>query len=589
VKFDRAVVRAWVAGVLRGVYAPAPDEEVWEWAERTLRIPGAENEEMAGMFYSTAITPYVREVLRWARQPGKGEFWIKKSSQVGFTMALLVLICWMIVHRPGNVGYAIDSVDEARKISKIRLKRWILDNRLLDEVGGKEEDLSNLTYVLRGMTVYLMGSFSKGAWANKSIVLFILDELDKHTYIEGEGTTVTLARERCKRPKNAKIVGFSTPGDTDQITKEWKRGTQEEVRIPFPCCNHKQALKWGNLVFGTKEFKDLAGGYDLEKVRREAYFKCELCGGRLLDGDKRKALLEYEAVATNPKAAPGIRSLHIWDAYSPFVSFGELACEWIEAQGDMTLVERFMRGRRGEQYERSGRELKADDILAMRGGHKRGTCPVVPVFLGQTIDIQGDVQKTVKFGVDEKGNIYVIDWKATLVLSEAMEWAYEPVVGPDGENLLVEAGFCDEGHRAHDVRRGCLDHCPVWWPVKGRGGIQVKQTVGTSEQWIDGEWILTYHVDDDGFKWDLLGMIRDNEKRKKTGAPRLIFPEDVDMDEDFVDELTNEVPERQKNKLGREIWKWKVKGPNDFWDCVKYALALWRVMAPMKRGGDKAA
>jgi hypothetical protein len=191
--------------------------------------------------------------------------------------------------------------------------------------------------------------------------------------------------------------------------------------------------------------------------------------------------------------------------------------------------------------------------------------------------------------VDSKGNIYVLDWKTTLVLSEAMEWAYEPVPGLDGAEHLVEAGFCDEGHRAHDVRRACLDHCPVWWPVKGRGGVQVRQTVGTSEQWVDGEWILTYHIDDDGFKWDLLSMIRENEKRKKNGVPRLIFPKDVDMDEDFVDELTNEVPERQKNKLGREIWKWKVKGPNDFWDCLKYSLALWRVMAPMLRGGDKAA
>lgn len=576
-----SAVGEWVAGVLAGIYAPEPDEEIWQWAERTLRIPGTENEELSGMLWSSALTPYVREVMEWVKRPGKGEFWIRKSSQVGLTMAVLIIICWMIVHRPGNVAYAIDSIDEARKISRVRLKRWIEDNRLLEDMGEDSDSLNNLTYYLRGMTVYMLGAFSKGGWANKSITLFILDELDKHPYIEGEGTTVTLARERCKRPKNAKIIGFGTPGETNQISKEFAHGTQEEIRIPFPCCGHEQALKWPALTFGTKEFRDLADAYDLEKVRADAYFKCELCGGRLLDRQKNKALQSYRAVAMNPKPTPGIRSLHVWDAYSPFVSFGELAVEWINAQGDPELMERFLRGRRGEQYERTGRTLKHEDILACRGAYPRGTVPFVPVLLTQETDIQGDVQKSVKLAFDAAGNCFVVDWFVSLVLTEAVEWAYEPVQGPDGP-LYVRTGLIDEGHRQSDVHMVCLDHLPLFWPVKGRGGVQVRETIGTSFKWVAaaGEEICTYHIAEDQFKWRLLLMIGDREKRERRGDRLLWLPADVDDDDDFVAELCHERPVKKKNSLGKERWEWEKTGPNDFWDCLKYGLANWDIMVP---------
>lgn len=581
-KYDGAAVRQWVAGVLAGIYEPELDEEPWQWAERTLEIPWTENEEMAGKLWDSSLTPYVREIMEWARRPGKGEFWIRKSSQVGLTMAMLVLICWMIVNRPGNVGYAIDSVTEARNISKVRLQKWITENALLEEMGEETDSLSNLTYYLRRMTVYLMGAYSPGAWANKSIVLFLLDELDKHPYIEGEGTTVTLARERCKRPKNAKIVGWSSPGETGQITKEEKRGTQERPFLMFPC-GHEQPLKFENLVFGTKEFRDLADAYDLEVVQQKAYFRCEieLCTCRLDDAGKRAALRKgCRLVATNPKPVPGVRSLEVWDGYSPFVTIGQIAVEWIQAQGDMELLERFYRGRLGRNFEKSGRALKHEDIIKARMAYVRGECPFVPVLLCQAIDIQGDVQKAVKVAVDEKGNFWVIDWFVSLVLREAVEWGYEPVKGPDGKDLYISAGFIDEGHRTDEVRRMCLEFMPVFWPVKGRGKMQVQNTISTSPKWVDGQTILTYHISEDDFKWQMLKMITERDKRLKKLEPVMHFPHDAEDDDDFVAEMCNERPVMKKNALGREKWEWEKLGPNDFWDCVKYCVALYAAMRP---------
>lgn len=593
--YQPAMVREWVSGVLRGIYQPEPDEEIWQWAERTLRIPSTENEEVAGRHWKMEDSPYVREFMEWLKRPGKGEFWIRKSSQVGITMAVLIIICWMIVHRPGNVAYAIDSVDEARKISRTRLQRWITENRLLESVNESADSLNNLTYYLRGMTVYMLGAYSKGGWANKSIVLFILDELDKHPYIEGEGTTTELARERCKRPKNAKIIGFSTPGETGQITSEYKTGTMEEVRFPFPCCGHEQALKWDNFVFGTREFKDLAGGYDLEKVNTGAYFKCELCGGRLLDEQKKAAMRQCHNVPTNPKAVPGKRSMHIWDAYSNFVTFGQIALQWIHAQGDVTKIERFMRGVRGEDYEKQGRALKHQDILDCRGTYARGTVPFVPVEIFQAIDIQGDVQKAVKVAVNERGQLFVVDWFVSLVLREALEWALEPVIGPENTHYFVNAGLIDEGHRSKEVRELCFDTLmdfealgrTGFYPVKGAASSQVREIIGTSLQWVSGDdEILLYRIAEDQFKWQLLKLITDHSKHARTKKGEAItgavifFPVDIDDDADFLSELCNERPVMKKNTLGREKWEWETTGPNDFWDCVKYCLAIWMIRRP---------
>jgi hypothetical protein len=208
--------------------------------------------------------------------------------------------------------------------------------------------------------------------------------------------------------------------------------------------------------------------------------------------------------------------------------------------------------------------------------------PFVPVLLCQAIDIQGDVQKAVKVAFDEKGDAWVVDWFISMVLSEAADWAYEPIAGPNGEPFVVTDGFIDEGHRQMDVLRMCLAHVPVFWPVKGRAGVQVREVVGSSPRFCDGEEILCYHVAEDQFKWQMLKMIQQRGKRQQRGEPVLHFPKDTDLDMDFVAEFLSERPVQEKDKYGRVRWIWKPSGsPNDFWDCVKYTLALWFVKRPV--------
>lgn len=590
-KPNREEVRRFVAGCLAGIYAPEPDEEIWEWAERCMRIPKTENGELAGQLWSSYYSPYVREIMEWVKKPGKGEMWVKKSSQVGITMAALLIICWFIVHRSGAIGYAIDTIEEARRISKVRLQKWLSENSILREMGEDEDDLANLTFYLSNITVYMMGAQSGSTFANKSTCLFILDELDEHAFIEGQGTTTDLARDRCKVPKNAKILGFCTPGRSGMITMEHAAGTCEEIIFPFPCCGHEQALKWENFIFSTDEFRgkegelELSDELNLEKVRAGAYFKCECCGGRLLEHQKLEAMRNFRTVPTNPKAAPGVRSLHIWEAYSAFVSFGALAVEWLKAQGNPAKIERFMRGRRAMHYEESGGVVTQSELLELRGAYRRGECPpgVTPALYVMAVDIQdGFVLKATKSVFSETGDLYVIDWGEFLSLDDLEDFANVPMETPSGP-MIVHVGLVDEGNDKEDVWRFHLETRPRFFPVKGRGGRQVQALVALSDKgWLDGQRVLSYHIDDYKFKWSLLNSLRRkhySEKRQET-IKRIFLPANCNEDENFLTELTNEIPFKTKNRFNFEFWDWRKKGPNDYWDTLKYTLAIRVIMAP---------
>lgn len=579
----KAAVRRWVLGVVGGIYQPLPKEPVWEWAESTLKIPrGGENDEMAGMPWRSDISPYVREIMDWFRTPGKGELFIAKSSQVGITMAMLIVICWHIVHRPVNIGYCIDSIAEAHKISKIRLKRWIKENRLLDSVAENEDDLANMTYFLRSMTVYLMGSYSEGSFRNKPLAIGILDELDAHPPVDNSGTTADGMRSRLKRHKHAKLIGFSKPKlEKNQTWTEYLGGTRERYMVPCPNCGLAQPLEWKRVKFSGPEFEDLTGEKDIDAVKARAYYECEM-GCRIEHGSKFEMLLQGKWVATQAPAKPGKRSMHISDLYSNFCTWGELAVEWIEAQRNIEKLRAFVQDRLGEPFRQESGTLKEKDILDLREKYARGSVPIKPVLVCFVSDVQQSTMKWIVSAFSAAGDLYLSDWGETGTWEGVAAAATSSIIGPDGP-VAVECGFVDEGdgNRTKEVR-AFTESFPHLYPVKGRSERQIKELVWPSRSELGEVEVITYHINDHVFKSELLfTRIRDGKKREAYGSGRLVLPWEVTPD--FVEELLNERLEKQCNKY--KLWeeKWVKTGANDYLDCLKYTLALWTLMEPILR------
>ncbi len=579
-------VRRWVIDCLAGVYKPMPDETIWAWAERCLKIPsGGENDEMAGQRWKSEISPYVREIMDWFRAPGKAELFVCKSSQVGLTMACLIVICWHIVHRPTNIGYCIDSREEARKISKSRLQPWITQNALLAQVGSDEDDLSNMTFFLKGMLVHMLGAYSEGSFRNKSLGIGILDELDAHPPVVNQGTTADAMRSRLKKHRNSKLLGFSKPKmEGDQTWQECLTGTMEKFFCPCPHCNHKQPLVWKNVIYSGPRFEDLAQELILEKVKAEAYYECELCKKEIPHSAKFDMLQKGEWRATNPKALPGKRSMLISDLYSNFVTWGELAVEWVEALKTTDKMTAFVQDRLGEPMKKLAGQLREKDVLELREkSHRRGICPFPPVLLGLICDCQ---KATVKWGIlayNSGGDMCVVDYGEADTWEEIDFIITRPVPLSGGGEVMIQCGLVDEGDgkRTDEVRSFTNNYDHIF-PVKGRGRTQMTGLITTSTCEHEGQVVLTYHIVDDAYKRKLLfGRVKRDRKNRDYSKARLILPWNIT--EDFVEELLNESLKTEKDKYGFQVEKWHKSGANDFLDVCKYGLALWDINAPILR------
>lgn len=577
---------ALVAGLIGDCYRPRVKENVWQWSEANVYLDEKASPGHPGP-YDSALTPYARTIQEFYTDPEWDELVVKKSSQVGITEGVLNCVRFAVANQPTNILYAIDSREEAKKIAKTRLQPSLKRIAATAAViGENEDDFTNLTMYLPSMTIYLTGGHSAGALANKPIGTAVVDEADEHPPPKsGETENVDKIRERLKTVPNKKLFIIGRPKTDKHVTaREYATGTQEKYYVPCPHCAHRQELIFERVKFD--HCKDLLGEWDLQRAGTETYYQCESvdCHEPIRDAHKHYMLLHGEWRVTNPRHKPRKRSIHISDLYSPFVTFAELAMEFIEASksGSLTKLQNFRNARLGLEWKQQQAEVTESDVLALRGAYRRGTCPFPPVVIGMTSDKQGDVLKWVKGAFKSTGECAVIDYGFALVEDELVDICKAPVeiLGSD-ERMSGRIGLVDEGFKATDVRDFCLRSEGIFWPCKGRGGIQVRHTVAESKTLHEGDEIIVYHFDDDDFKKQLyiscIGKLADI-KKGLSRTPRLWLPSDIDRD--FVNELSAEKLVEQKTAWGFSKFVWEKTGDNDFGDAVKMLLVLWHIIAP---------
>lgn len=205
-------------------------------------------------------------------------------------------------------------------------------------------------------------------------------------------------------------------------------------------------------------------------------------------------------------------------------------------------------------------------------------------------DVQEDVKKWVKVAFMPDGECFVVDYGACLSYDELLLEADKPVIiddwgdtpEEDRKDPVVFLGLIDEGHDQKGVRDFCQRSDDRFYPVKGRGGIQVKDVVEEKTNFThNDEPIVVYFCSDDDFKAELylmrIGKFHEIEKAHKAGQkhpiPRLWFPRKPNPE--FIAELCAEKRE-QVMKRGRLVWAWvDPTDPNDWGDALKYCFVDW--------------
>lgn len=584
-----------IVETLAGIYRPPSDLSLLDWAQENIYLSPEESIDFSGP-YSPSLSPWHKFIFEFKDNPRWRELIVMKSSQTGVTLAVLIVICHAVAEMPAHVLYGINSLEEARKISKMRLQPMLKSCGACESaLDVSEDDLSTLFLMVRGMAIHIIGSGSAGAYANKTVKLCVLDELDKHPpNPQGEANTIDLARDRIKNVTEGKLIGFSSPKGWDDVTnQEYLTGTRHKLFVPCPHCGRYQDLVWDQMRFD--HCKDLLGNWDLERVLVETRYECIGCG-KHIDERHKAWMLDLDRVQFLPtnlnldehKRVPRKLSLHVSDLYSQFPesAWGRLAVQFIDASKNPSKLQAFFNGRMGLPKKERRHSVAKNDVFELCGAYEHDTCPIWPAFsiaeqpaVFMASDVQADVKKWAKGVFGKDGELYLVNYGETLSYDELEAVANTPTLcGPENDRREYKTSFglIDEGHDTKSVRSFCLRTNGRWHPVKGRGGIQVKDVVSESNTTHDGVEMVTYHCSDDDFKTDLyIGRIGEFKRIKegKSQIPRMWLP--VYVEERFVAELCAEKREQQKVR-GRLCWVWvDPTDPNDFGDAVKYLLVLW--------------
>lgn len=511
-----ALARSLLAGFIARAFTPPPDIPIWKWADQWVWLQNEDAAEPGP--YRSEKTAWTRRLQELARRPYmwvwdfEAQRWtkvrvneinIQKSTQSGFTEAILNFIRWMATFAARNVIYLIDSADQAKKIAR-RLLRSL---KLLDAgiFTGDPDDIKTAEFILRGMEVVFGGSFSPGTAANKQAPVVISDELEDHGKQTGDTTADRNLKYRKKTSRDGIQFTLSKPKLAGgPINKALKRGDIEEFHIRCPHCSHLQwinhrteeldtpfsenfitfedpdtgesitlpvplprgetrKIRTGRLVYD--HCKDLMGNWDELRILREVFYECGKCQVRIEEHQKQQLALEAAGrdsmLGWLPTAigTPGIVSMHMGDLLSTDQesTWGQIILELVTAKKEgRQELQGVINNRFGNAWREELVKTEETDILANVAGrgdlnrlcppYRRGRIPFVP----GTLLLGSDVGETYARWVLIAG---MADFENAAVIDFGEELDPESIV----EIILKKTWPCDADGKQHRIAMGGID------------------------------------------------------------------------------------------------------------------------------------
>ena len=379
----------------RGYWKAEPDCPVWLWAENNIVLSSMESADMAGPF-SSSVTPFIREPLECFRDDSVTEVTLVFATQVVKTLMIMLGVAWWLEHNSGRCIWVMDTENNARSFSETRWQPLLKDcDALAKLIPDDKDEFKKLQQRVGQSLIHFVGSNSPGNLASRPADLGVMDEVDKFaTTTAKEANAVELLEQRTKSRANTKIIKTSSPTTEEGLVwKSFLHGDQRQFYVPCPHCAEMILLEFENVEWdqGAKTSK----GWNFEQVRNTARYICQECDEEIHDGHKTRMLRGGEWRATNPHAAPGVRSYQLTSLYSPWAktSFGALAVEFLKCKARFD-----MKGWDNGYLARPTTETakRVDwEVLAARREHYEGI-PEGVALLTAFCDVQDD---RLEFGI----------------------------------------------------------------------------------------------------------------------------------------------------------------------------------------------
>lgn len=335
-RYSAAAVKAVQAGIELAI----PDEmSTPQWAE-TYRFVDRGNRKGK---WSNSTVPFLTEIMSAADDPAIREIVFQKSSQVGGSEVLNNIIGKRIHLSPRPMAYVAEKEDKATAWTQESFDTMVAATPVLRNLLRREPEFNTQKFksFIGGALLNILWATSPGELSSRPIQDLYLDEKAAYKPTK-EGDAVKLGQARQKTYDGEELTVFiSTPrrcecssdGETcNDITHDFERGDQREYYVPCPHCDEFQTLKFGG--------KDTAFGLKWDADTPETpYYLCEHCHAVIEEFDRDDMLTKGYWRAAQP--FNGIASFKINQLYSPFVSWGRMVVDFLEACRSVPKLEVF--------------------------------------------------------------------------------------------------------------------------------------------------------------------------------------------------------------------------------------------------------
>lgn len=382
-----------------------------QWAEKAPRIipDNGINPEPGPMRFDR--TPYMREVVDTLMAPGIELVVFPKCTQIGYTTCIEMLPGYFADMDPGSCMILGPDQAMTEEIIGQRIVPTIESTPALKtHLTGKPRDIKRAWITLDTMPIIGAWSTSPRRVASWSIRYLLADEIDKFPkFSEDEGDPILLAMKRTSNwLHRARTLLGSTPTVREGNVWRWYEACGDKRRywVPCPHCKQYQNLDWTHVKWPKYDGLDRAEKGDRIKNEQSAYYQCRECKGSIHDGDKPKMLelgvwasksqmvdVAGNLVGDRPKAKRV--AFHLSSLYSPWLSFSDLAAEYVMAIGDPALMMDFRNSRLAlpfeQQVNKTNKVMFADKLIKARNENwQPAMVPPWAACLLMAVDTQKD-------------------------------------------------------------------------------------------------------------------------------------------------------------------------------------------------------
>lgn len=454
-----------------------------EWAE-TYR--GVDRGARKGK-WSNDTAPYLTEIMAAADDPFVREIVIQKPAQSGGTEACTNIIGKRIHQAPTEIIYCCEKEDKAKAWTQEAFDSMVRATPELQKlIFQTAQDNNQNVKRFPGGGLYIAWATSPAELSSRPAQIVIFDEKAAYNPTK-EGDAVKLGEARTKTYDGEElIVKNSTPrkcacgpdetcGD---ITHDYDRGDQRQYYVPCPHCDEFQTLKFGG--------KDADYGLKWDADSPESpFYLCEHCHAVIEEYDRDDMLAKGYWRAAKP--FNGIASFKFNQLYSPFVSWGKMVTDFLEAKTSPTKLEVFTNTVLGEvwkpveqiNYEELALNVETyaaqvpDGVLVLTAGvdiqKTRIECEIVGWGKGNeswSIDykvFEGDTG--VELTDDDDEDVEIDDLTVWQALEDYLVGSFE---GTGGKVFRVQCVAIDSGYNTQRVYQFCRKHSRKrWLAVKG--------------------------------------------------------------------------------------------------------------------------